>query len=75
MKTTKFSVAPIALAVTSSLMLSTAAFAQEEPSDAEIEKIEVKGSLGSLPGQDVEAVFGFGKSILETPRSASTISD
>ena len=28
MKTTKFSVAPIALAVTSSLMLSTAAFAQ-----------------------------------------------
>ena len=33
------------------------------------------GSLGSLPGQDVEAVFGFGKSILETPRSASTISD
>ncbi len=75
MKTTKFSVAPIALAVTSSLMLSTAVFAQEEPSDAEIEKIEVKGSLGSLPGQDVEAVFGFGKSILETPRSASTISD
>lgn len=75
MRTTKFSVAPIALAVTSSLMLSTAAFAQEEPSDAEIEKIEVKGSLGSLPGQDVEAVFGFGKSILETPRSASTISD
>ncbi|MDY6884780.1 MAG: TonB-dependent receptor plug domain-containing protein, partial [Pseudomonadota bacterium] len=31
-------------------------------------------SLGSLPGQDVESVFGFGKSILETPRSASTIS-
>lgn len=75
MKTTKFSVAPIALAVTSSLMLSAAAFAQETPTDAEIEKIEVKGSLGSLPGQDVEAVFGFGKSILETPRSASTISD
>jgi iron complex outermembrane receptor protein len=39
-----------------------------------LERIEVTGSLGSLPGQDVEAVFGFGKSILETPRSASTIS-
>nr|WP_229680975.1 TonB-dependent receptor [Alteromonas lipolytica] len=57
------------------MLAPTAAMAQEEPTDAEIEKIEVKGSLGSLPGQDVEAVFGFGKSILETPRSASTISD
>lgn len=77
MKTTNFSVAPIARAVTTGLLLlaPVAGFAQETPSDAEIEKIEVKGSLGSLPGQDVEAVFGFGKSILETPRSASTISD
>lgn len=77
MKTTNFSVAPIARAVTTGLLLlaPVAGFAQEVPSDSEIEKIEVKGSLGSLPGQDVEAVFGFGKSILETPRSASTISD
>ncbi len=77
MKTTNFSVAPIARAVTTGLLLlaPVAGFAQETPSDSEIEKIEVKGSLGSLPGQDVEAVFGFGKSILETPRSASTISD
>jgi len=47
----------------------------EENVEESVERIEVTGSLGSLPGQDVEAVFGFGKSILETPRSASTISD
>lgn len=37
------------------------------------EEVIVEGSLRSLPGEDVE-VFGFGKSLLETPRSASTIS-
>jgi iron complex outermembrane receptor protein len=47
----------------------------QETEEENVERIEVTGSLGSLPGQDVEAVFGFGKSILETPRSASTISD
>ncbi|MGS2720223.1 TonB-dependent siderophore receptor [Paraglaciecola aestuariivivens] len=54
-----------------------AIIAQESQLEAEktVERIQVTGSLGSLPGQDVEAVFGFGKSILETPRSASTISD
>jgi iron complex outermembrane receptor protein len=51
------------------------AFAQETDKDeSDVERIEIKGSLGSLPGQDVESVFGFGKSLLETPRSASTIS-
>ena len=40
-----------------------------------IEEIVVVGDLGSLPGDDVEAVFGFDKSLLETPRSVSTISD
>eukprot|EP00903_Cladosiphon_okamuranus_P004432 g4430.t1 len=38
-----------------------------------MEEIIVEGSLRSLPGEDVE-IFGFGKSLLETPRSASTIS-
>jgi iron complex outermembrane receptor protein len=47
----------------------------QQTDEESVERIEVTGSLGSLPGQDVEAVFGFGKSILETPRSASTISD
>lgn len=40
-----------------------------------MEEIVVRGSLGSLPGEDVESVFGFNKSILNTPRSVSTISD
>ena len=42
---------------------------------AEMEEIVVKGDLGSLPGENVKSVFGFNKSILETPRSVSTISE
>ena len=38
-----------------------------------MEEIVVKGSLGSLPGEDVQSVFGFNKSLLNTPRSVSTI--
>lgn len=38
-----------------------------------LEEVVVTGSLRSLPGEDIE-IFGFGKSLLETPRSASTIS-
>lgn len=76
---TTFKLNPLARALTVGLALSASSLAvaqetEETVSDADIEKIEVKGSLGSLPGQDVESVFGFGKSILETPRSASTIS-
>jgi len=39
-----------------------------------IEEIVVTGDLRSLPGENVESVFGFEKSLLETPRSASTVS-
>lgn len=39
-----------------------------------VEEIVVTGDLDSLPGGYVESVFGFDKSLLETPRSASTIS-
>ena len=77
MKNTTFTLSLLAkaIAISSAFALSANVLAQEEkPKDADVEKIEVKGSLGSLPGQDVESVFGFGKSILETPRSASTIS-
>jgi len=79
MKHAMFKLSPLrlAFALSAVMSVSTTAIAQEGstlPSEAEVEKIEVKGSLGSLPGQDVESVFGFGKSILETPRSASTIS-
>ena len=40
-----------------------------------MEEIVVKGDLGSLPGERVDSVFGFEKSILETARSASTVSE
>ncbi len=39
-----------------------------------VEEIVVTGDLDSLPEGYVESVFGFNKSLLETPRSASTIS-
>jgi iron complex outermembrane receptor protein len=50
--------------------LPAAALAEE----AQVEEIVVEGSLRSLPGENVESVFGFSKSLLELPRSASTIS-
>lgn len=48
------------------------AFAQDD--DEAIDEIIVEGSLRSLPTQNVGSVFGFDKTLLETPRSASTIS-
>ncbi len=57
-----------------SLLTVTVAQAQEQEDGTQtIEEIVVTGSLRSLPGEDVN-IFGFGKSLLETPRSASTIS-
>ena len=55
----------------SALALSIAAPVQAEEV---IEEIIVTGDLRSLPGESVESVFGFDKSLLETPRSASTVS-
>lgn len=77
MNNNKFDKSLLSIGVASALLLGSVSFthAQEETSEEEVESIEIKGSLGSLPGQDVESVFGFGKSILETPRSASTISE
>lgn len=74
-----FKSTPIALAVAIgiSTIIPWQLSAQESPTngvDKDVERIEIKGSLGSLPGQDVESAFGFGKSILETPRSLSSIS-
>ena len=42
---------------------------------AEIEELVVTADLDSLPDDDVRSLFGFYKSLLATPRSASTISD
>jgi len=63
------------------LALGSAPLLAQDPVDDEadpgddIEEVVVTGSLDSLPGAEVESVFGFDKSILETPRSASTISE
>jgi len=57
--------------------MSTAhrAYAAEQAGDDQIvEELVVTGDLRSLPGENVESIFGFQKSLLETPRSASTVS-
>ena len=46
---------------------------QEQEEDT-IEEVVVVGNLGSLPDEEVQTVFGFGKSLLYTPRSVSTVS-
>ena len=40
-----------------------------------VEELVVVGHLRSLPDEDVAAVTGFAKSLVETPRSASTVSE
>ena len=67
----------VVLATTATVLPSAQALAEEavDEEEAEIEELVVTGSLGSLPGADVQSIFGFDKSILETPRSASTISE
>lgn len=56
--------------------LTGTAFAQEapQPTDENGEQIVVTGSLGALPIDDVGSIFGFDKTLVETPRSASTVS-
>jgi len=52
-----------------------AAEADAEGKDAkDTKEIVVTGSLGALPLKDVGSIFGFNKTLVETPRSASTIS-
>jgi len=54
--------------------VSAPALAQDATDDETIDEIVVTGSLGALPLEDVGSIFGFDKTIVETPRSASTIS-
>ncbi|MHA7815703.1 MAG: TonB-dependent siderophore receptor [Pseudohaliea sp.] len=63
---------PLAAAITATLAAGQPLLALGQDNPA-LEEIVVTGSLRSLPGEDVD-VFGFGKSLLETPRSVSTIS-
>ena len=64
------------------IVLSTTVAAEEaeetsDPTghDHDLEVIVVTGSLDSLPRDHVHSVFGFHKSLLETPRSVSSVSD
>ena len=60
------------------LSAGSAYSAQDKVEDRDgrvIEELVVTADLGSLPGNDVPSLFGFDKSLLETPRSASTITD
>ena len=41
----------------------------------QVEELVVTADLGSLPDEGVTSLFGFNKSLVETPRSASTVSD
>ena len=43
--------------------------------EEQIEEVVVTADLDSLPDEDVSSLFGFYKSLLDTPRSASTVSD
>ncbi|WP_145205116.1 TonB-dependent siderophore receptor [Sphingobium sp. B2] len=57
--------------------LTTPAMAQDAvPSDASEPgaEIVVTGALNALPDKDVGSIFGFAKTLVETPRSASTVS-
>lgn len=44
------------------------------PSPAKTDEIVVTGALNALPVKEVGSIFGFDKTLVDTPRSASTIS-
>lgn len=55
--------------------LTAPAFAQSPaPAEEQTDEIVVTGALDALPIKNVGSIFGFDKTIVETPRSASTIS-
>ncbi|MDX3899761.1 MAG: TonB-dependent receptor plug domain-containing protein [Sphingobium sp.] len=56
--------------------MTTPSWAQDaaQTDEQEEEEIVVTGALDALPIKNVGSIFGFDKTIVETPRSASTIS-
>ncbi|MEM9939327.1 MAG: TonB-dependent receptor plug domain-containing protein [Pseudomonadota bacterium] len=72
-----FSVRTAAAVAALCLSAPMVATAQEDPEEDEVltqETVVVTGSLRALPVEDVGSVFGFDKTLVEIPRSASTIS-
>ena len=59
--------------IAAALALAAGFAAAEE--EGEIEELVVTADLGSLPSEEVPSLFGFRKSLLKTPRSASTVTD
>lgn len=64
----------LALLAVATVLMNSFAFAAEQDTSGIVEEIVVTGELRSQPGENVESVMGFQKSLLELPRSASTIS-
>ncbi len=68
----------IAAGLLASTAMTQAAWGQAKGPASEaaatVDEIVVTGSLDALPLKNVGSVFGFDKTIVETPRSASTIS-
>lgn len=66
----------LGLAISIIVAASTSVVAEEEAVELDkyVAEEEVQDDLGMLPTEPVESVFGFGKTILETPRAVSSIS-
>lgn len=71
----------VAAGLLASTAMTSAAWAQVKPSPAPesetataVDEVVVTGSLDALPLKNVGSIFGFDKTLVETPRSASTIS-
>jgi len=67
----------IAASLLACTALTVPAWAQDKPAAQEPNQeddIVITGSLDALPIKDVGSVFGFNKTLVETPRAASTVS-
>ena len=63
-----------AAALLSCTALASPVWAQAPAPEGEGDDIVITGALDALPVKNVGSIFGFDKTIVETPRSASTIS-
>lgn len=75
------SLVAIAAGLLSCTAMTTPAWAQQAapaeppaPAADDTQDVVVVGSLNALPSKDVGSIFGFNKTLVDTPRSASTVS-
>lgn len=68
--------ATVAAGLLAATAMTGPAFAQDSASADKSDdgEIVVTGALNALPNKDVGSIFGFAKTLVETPRSASTVS-